>query len=206
MTSSPEAQSAVADRIAEQDATREGARRRADRISGVLIVLLMLAALGLSGQRIWAVASGPLPPGPGVSAPLFTSRTPAGQVVQLESLRGKVVLVDFWATWCPPCVAAMPGLDSVHKALGPRGFAVLGVNQEPGQEDDVAAFMRARNLSFETVVDPGEISQTWGVYTFPTSFLIDQQGVIRKVYRGPQPELRLTHDIEALLGPAPGEG
>jgi peroxiredoxin len=187
----------------EVDAAREGARRRADRISGVLIALLMLAALALSGQRIWAVASGPLPPGPGTEAPLFSSRTPAGALVQLEALRGKVVLLDFWATWCPPCVAAMPGLEGVHQRLGPRGFTVLGVNQEPGQEAEVAAFMRARALSFDTVMDPGEIAQSWGVYTFPTSFLVDQRGVIQQVYRGPQSEARLARDIEALLDGGP---
>lgn len=180
-------------------ASREGTRTRADRLSGLIIGLIMLAALGLAGRRIWTIATGPLPPSAGVAAPLFVANTPAGASIGLESRRGDVVLVDFWATWCPPCVASMPGLQRMHTQYGGDGFTVLGVNQEPGQDVGVAAFMRRRQLTFDTVMDPGHIARSWGVYSFPTSFLIGRDGQIRHVYRGPASEGRLKRDIESAL-------
>lgn len=183
-------------------AAREGQRHRADRLSGALIVLLMLCALALAGQRIWSVASGPLPPRVGEVAPAFSAATPAGDTIGLAAKKGEVVLVDFWATWCPPCVASMPGLQAVHTEFGPKGFSVLGVNQEPGQDAHVAAFMRRRGLAFPTVMDPGDIGRSWGVYSYPTSFLIGRDGRILQIYRGPAPETRLRRDIQRALGEA----
>lgn len=181
------------------DGQRAYTRTRADRLSGIIIAVIMLAALGLAGQRIWLVATGPLPPSPGVAAPVFSALTPEGVTRGLEERRGEVVLVDFWATWCPPCVASMPGLDRLHREYQGRGFTVLGVNQEPGHDATVAAFMRRKNLTFETVMDPGNIAPRFGVYSYPTSFLIGRDGKIRELYRGPASEARLRRDIEAAL-------
>ncbi len=79
---------------------------------------------------------------------------------------------------------------------------VLGVNQEPGNVAQVRHFMRSRKLGFPTVIDPGNISQRWGVFTFPTSFLIDREGKVRASYRGVASPGRLRRDIEDLLGPS----
>jgi len=180
-------------------ARRRDEAAQKDRWSGVILVLLMLAAVAVVGERVIRVATGPMPPSPGVTAPPLAAVTLAGEPAKLEDFEGKVVLVDFWATWCPPCVAAMPGLKRVHQEYGPSGFTVLGVNQEPGQETKVRRFMERRGLAFPSLVDPGPLSQTWGVYTFPTSFLVGRDGVIQKVYRGPAADARLRRDIEAAL-------
>ena len=178
---------------------RRPERRRADRISGLVIVLVFLAALGMAGRRIWSIATGPEPPVVGQAAPALAAPNLDGQTITLSDLGGKVVLLDFWATWCAPCVYAMPTLQAVHTRYGPEDFVVLGVNQEPEQTEKVRRFMTERGLTFDTVVDDGPIARDWGVYTFPTSFLIDRKGAVRRAYRGPVEDDRLRRDIEALL-------
>ena len=177
----------------------ERQQRRAERWSGISLAVLMLAALSLVVVQIYEVATGPLPPGPGTSAPAFTAARIDGPTLSLESLRGKIVLLDFWATWCPPCVASMPALQRVQDGYAEQGVVVLGVNQEPGAEAQVRRFLLGRKLTFDNVVDQGEIHLGYGVHSFPSSFLVDRDGVIRHAYRGMVSESRLRADIEALL-------
>ena len=179
---------------------RRAAAKTKDRWSGLALVILMLTAAAVVGGRAIRVAGGPTPPRPGTVAPGLAAATLGGEPLALKKYEGDVVLVDFWATWCPPCVAAMPGLQTVHDAYARQGFTVLGVNQEPGQEAKVRRFMERRGLTFPSLIDPGELSRGWGVYTFPTSFLIGRDGKIRRVYRGPASEAQLRRDIEDALG------
>jgi thiol-disulfide isomerase/thioredoxin len=171
----------------------------AERWSGIVLAVLMLAALGLAGRNIWSIATGPLPPGKGVTAPAFSAVNMAGQKVELAGLKSNVVLVDFWATWCPPCVASMPHLQKIQDDYRGKGVIVLGVNQEPGEEEKVRRFLAQRNLTFPTVMDPGSIHVEYGVYSFPTTFVLDRQGVIRSIFRGPASEKALRAAIEPLL-------
>ncbi len=170
-----------------------------DRASGVLLVVLLLAAFGLAGQRIWAIASGPPPPGPGMAAPEAQGTSSRGDPLSLRQHQGQVVLVDFWGTWCPPCVASMPTLNGLHQHYQDKGFVVLGVNQDPGDAAGVNAFLEAKHITFASIMDSGDIARSWGVYTFPTSFLVGRDGVIRQTYRGLSSEARLKRDIEAAL-------
>jgi len=178
---------------------RRDKSRASERWSGILLALLMLAALGLAGRNILAIALGPLPPGPGKPAPAFAGENLRGEKVDLGSLKGKVVLLDFWATWCPPCVASMPHLQKIQDDLGSRGLIVLGVNQEPGEEEKVRRFLQRRSLTFPSIVDRGNIHVTYGVYSFPTTFVIDRQGIIRATFRGPASEESLVKAIEPVL-------
>lgn len=172
---------------------------KSDVWSGGVLALLMLIAFGVVAGRMITIATGPLPPGPGVPAPAFQAKTIQGAPLALEAHRGKVLVVDFWATWCPPCVASMPGLERVSREYKERGVVVLGVNQEPGNEANVQRFLKRRNITFPSVVDPGEIHRSYGVYTFPTSFVIDRKGVIKKTFRGLVSERRLRAAIEDAL-------
>jgi peroxiredoxin len=179
----------------------EGKQRaaRADTISGAILALLMLSAFALVARTIFGIASGPVPAKAGVLAPRFETKTPSGAPIRLADHKNQVVLVDFWATWCPPCVASMPILERVYREYKDKGFVVVGVDQEPGDEGLVRSFLEAHDITFPIAMDPGAIARDYGVYTFPTSFLIGKDGVIHEVHRGVAVEATLRKQIEALL-------
>lgn len=174
-------------------------RARADRISGLILAALMLSAFALVLRTILAVASGPVPASPGKEAPAFVSVTPDGAPINLADHKNEVVMVDFWATWCPPCVASMPALQRLYAAYKDKGFVILGVNQEAGDETTVRAFLKDHQITFPIVMDAGKIAHDYGVFTFPTTFLIARDGKIHGAYRGVASESRLRNEIEELL-------
>jgi peroxiredoxin len=135
---------------------------------------------------------------PEVSLPLLE-----GGELSLSSLRGKVVLLDFFATWCRPCREEMPSVIRLAEREGPNGLAVVGVNwieHEPDGPPVVEYFVRRANLPFPVVLDVGDAAtQLYRVEAIPTLFLIDRAGVVRAVYQGVQDEAELTQAIQALL-------
>ena len=110
-------------------------------------------------------------------------------------LRGKVVLVNVWATWCPPCVIEMPGFQRVYEDYRDQGFMVLGVSRDQGGRERVRAFLREKGITYPVAMaadtDLGGIAD---VQTLPTSFLIGRDGTIRHRIEGihPGPSLRLA--------------
>ncbi|MGB5177839.1 MAG: TlpA disulfide reductase family protein [Gammaproteobacteria bacterium] len=123
------------------------------------------------------------PLSPLVAAPDFTLKDMDGESFALHDFRGKVVLINFWATWCPPCRKEMPALEALYKKLGDESFAVLAVNQWE-DPDHVFAYTGELNVfpTFPILFDPeSAISEDYGVKGLPTSFLIDKKG--RLAYR-----------------------
>jgi len=117
------------------------------------------------------------------SVPDFSLPDMDGELHTLQDYRGKVVLINFWATWCPPCRREMPALEKLYNTLADEGFAVLAINQWE-DSDHVFAYMGDLNVfpSFPILFDPeSRISAEFGVKGLPTSFLLDKQG--RVVYR-----------------------
>jgi peroxiredoxin len=118
-------------------------------------------------------------------APDFELLTLSGQRARLSDLRGKVVLLNFWATWCPPCKAEMPDLEALHREYGDaQDFVVVGVNLEEDAAP-VEVFIRERGLSFPVWLDrQGEAAAQLGVRGLPVSFIVDREGYIRDAWNG----------------------
>jgi len=109
-------------------------------------------------------------------APEFALPTPEGRVVSLASFRGRVVLLNFWATWCPPCRVEMPAMEQLHRALEDQGLTILAMDQDESPKL-VAKFMRDFRLSFPALIDSGSrVSSQYGVRGLPTTHLIDRRG------------------------------
>lgn len=139
----------------------------------------------------------------GHPAPEFTLMDIDGSPVTLGNLRGQVVLINVWATWCPPCRAEMPAIQQAYERFRDQGFVVLAINQ---QEDatSVAAFMHEQRLTFPALLDyDARVSAAYQVRVLPSSFFIDRRGVIRAVYRGPMSRGMIEGTIEQLVAEAP---
>jgi peroxiredoxin len=135
----------------------------------------------------------------GAPAPELALTMADGQTLALASLRGKVVLLDFWGTWCSPCVRALPHLQALHERFGGRGLVVLGVSANEPPESDPAAFLAARGSSYATAVKGEAAAQAFGVRMFPTVYLLDRDGRVLHAEFGFSESLEA--DLAALLEP-----
>jgi thiol-disulfide isomerase/thioredoxin len=133
-------------------------------------------------------------------APSFILADPSGYAVSLDELRGQVVLVNFWATWCDPCRAEMPELDELAREYGPQGFRVVAVNvlEDAGR---VQRFRDELGLDMPLLLDPGGVVYgAFGVEGMPSSYLVDRDGIIRDVRLGVVTRRYLESRLPALLG------
>ena len=113
-----------------------------------------------------------------IVAPDFELKDPAGKQVSLKDLRGKVVFLNFWATWCPPCVREMPAMEKLHRELGNDGLVVLAVNFQEGP-NRVKEFMAEHNLTFTALMDrDGKVTERYQAWALPVSVVIDKRGEI----------------------------
>lgn len=118
--------------------------------------------------------------------PAFDGNTVETRRVSLKALRGKVVLVNFWASWCAECRPEMPVLERLHRELAPQGFAVIGVNARE-ERDAVRRYAKALGLTFPLVLDPdGRINRAYGVIGLPTTFVVGRDGRAVALAIGPR--------------------
>jgi peroxiredoxin len=176
------------------------------------ITVTAVALVG--GLWIWASAvpvsattGGKIPsPREGFPAPEFTLETLSDGQVSLSDFKGQVVVVNLWATWCPPCRAEMPALQSTYEQNRERGLVVLGVNiTAQDSQAAVIEFVQDFNLTFPILLDTtGTVGRTYLMRAFPTTFFVDRGGVIRRVIvGGPISEITLQTTVEELLEEAP---
>ena len=148
-----------------------------------IFVGLVVAGVAAGATIMTQVGSEVAPVQVGATAPDFRVIDLAtGDSVSLhQRYRGKVTLVNIWATWCVPCRVEMPAMEQLYTALAPRGFAIAAVSIDEGSPDDVRAFGQELKLSFDLLQDrSSHIQQTYQTTGVPESFLLDRRGVIVK--------------------------
>lgn len=155
------------------------------QILALLVILLNPAVAGEGGEP----------------APDFELARENGQLISLSELRGQVVMINFWASWCGPCRQEMPLLEQIHERYEPLGFTLLGVNVEENSADAIS-FLEERPVSFPILFDPSnEVSKLYDVIAMPSTVLIDRQGNVRHLHHGYKPgyENAYQDQVRALV-------
>jgi len=185
--------------VPREDAPRPGSRlfRAIEAALWVLVVALLVlrvtpplrAALG------WGAA--------GSEAPAVAFDLLGGGRLPLAQLQGRVVLVNFWATWCLPCRAEMPGLQRVYDERRAAGFTVVGISMDEGSREPVTKFLKDHGITYPVAMATAEaVAGFGGVNDYPTSFLIDRRGRLRYVIHGMMPSAPLRGTVDSLLAEA----
>ncbi len=143
---------------------------------------------------------------PGSLAPDFVVQTIGGKVTKLSNYRGRPVVVNLWATWCPPCLEEMPALSELQDRFRERGLVVLGVAGDD-KTSSVMKFLEKNPVSFEVLLDPkGAVGTLYGITGYPETFLIDREGRMVGKIVGPLPvdggkaRADVVARIESLIG------
>jgi thiol-disulfide isomerase/thioredoxin len=164
------------------------------RVASVLVVGVSILLTVVSIPAAATVA--------GTAAPAIDLRDGNGQVVRLADFKGKVVLLDFWATWCPPCKVSFPKLDALYKEWRERGLEVLAVNLDDRRRD-ADAFLTAHPHTMAVLFDPrGDAPRAFAVRGMPSSVLIDRSGTVRFTHMGYSEKVIESYrqELELLLG------
>lgn len=145
-------------------------------------------------------------PQKGFSAPDFLLQDLSGQEIKLKDYRGQAIILNFWATWCPPCKAEMPDLEQVNLQYQSKGLVVIGINRTDQENySEVPEFIVTNKITFPILLDStGEIAQEYDVSALPTTFFIFPDGIIHKVIiGGPLPQALLLAEALQLLQESP---
>lgn len=185
-------------------------RSRAPALSiaarSIALVALFLALVGAYAER-WGLDAWPSRSASGSAtgfvrigdtAPVFQTVDLAGRAISLDDYHGRVVVINFWATWCPPCRVEMPELDAYQAELGDR-IVILGVDMgEPSSA--IVPFVRQYGLRFPILLDEsGAIAASYGVTSLPTSLILDRSGIVRERVTGAMTRDTLARRVERLL-------
>lgn len=169
---------------------------------GFGIILIGLAAFFLLSKPNPTAGAGDLRLSPAELnqvAPELTLNDLKGKAISLTDYRGQVVLVNNWATWCPPCRAEMPTLEAYYQDHRQKGFVILAIEAGDPPEE-VSAFVRQYGLSFPVLLDPeGHSLAAFGNMALPNTYIIDRQGIVRLAWTGPVDRKSLETYLTPLL-------
>lgn len=179
----------------------QDARPLRRRIAIAIDVLLLAIVVVLLYQRAAPQAAAALGLGtPGEPAPAFDLNTLDDRTVSLDALRGQVVLVNFWASWCPPCRVEMPGFDRVYRERRDDGFVIVGIATDVHARDAIRGFITDHDISYPiALANPQVVRDYGGVTRLPESFLVDRQGRMRHRVIGYFAEPALRAAVDRLL-------
>lgn len=137
------------------------------------IALFAVFIVGKKGAPVKVISEGD-------AAPDFSLPALDNRVVRLSDFRGRVVMLHFWATWCPPCVEEMPGIEQLYKAFKDSGLEILAVSVDEDGASAVSPFMKKNNLTFPVLLDRGRrVASGYGTFKFPETYVIDRGGIVR---------------------------
>jgi peroxiredoxin len=152
-----------------------------------LWVFVFIAVLFIGGFLSLSARKGRKIVVSGDPAPEFRLPEQDGRIVSLSDFKGKVVMVHFWATWCPPCVAEIPTLDRLSREIGGKDFVLLAVSVNEGGIEEVAPFMRKHGLSLPVLFDSDrKVSALYGTFKFPETYIVGRRGIVRYKAIGPR--------------------
>lgn len=175
------------------------------RLIAAALLVVLLAACTSSAER--TARSTVKPVGARQTAPEFALKDVNGATVRLSDYRGKVVLLNFWATWCGPCKFEVPWFIEFEQANKDRGFAVIGVSMDEEGWEVVKPFLAEWNVNYRTLLGNSIIAQLYGgVDALPTSFLIDRDGKVASAHQGLISKSVYQNEIQELLSAQPGGG
>jgi peroxiredoxin len=159
--------------------------------SFVLIFALISASLSCSKKE----------DGAGSSGLSFRLSDTNGKKVSLDDYKGRVVMLEFFATWCPPCHMSAPEINAVYKKYKDKKFVVLAVSVDRGSDaiENVNAFIKQYDIGFPVLMDDGNVARNYGVTGIPTSFIIDKKGKLISRHAGLVYADMLSKEIEPLL-------
>ena len=167
-----------------------------DKMRKVILPVTMALVLLLAGCTTGSTSSGTEEARAGQSAPDFQLKDLDGQDISLSSLRGKPVLLNFWATWCPPCRAEMPYLQQIYEEWSDKGLVLLAIDIGESSAR-VKEFLEANNLSLSVPLDTNQIvAQKYNITGIPTTYLIDKDGIIQSIKIG---SFQSKEEIEAEI-------
>jgi cytochrome c biogenesis protein CcmG, thiol:disulfide interchange protein DsbE len=168
-------------------------------VEGLLWLVVAVLFVWRITPQLRAAVGGPAD-GDGFDARRVTLDLLNGTALPLDALKGQVVLVNFWATWCPPCRAEMPGFQAEFDARRGQGFTVVGISTDQGSRHAVAAFLQEHHITYPVAMTTRETDAAFGgINDLPTSFLLDRRGRVRYTVRGIFAPEMLRAAVDRLL-------